>query len=165
MKADLARKFRAPLVLFLLLGSLATNYVMYRSSKNVHINGGNDANFSVYGDDVIFTVDGCLVWQDEKNRSDQLYQYWKIRALRRKRSTSCTLVEATQLRGSVIVSNPEECTLTSIDPEAKTATVSYKDAVITVNRDRAIWTTSNPDEKGGGELVPCWDSKLNWYLL
>ena len=150
-------------LLFVLFISLVANYFAYMSRKNGVINGGQDATFFSYGDEITLKIDGCLLWQDEKQRSKEFRQYWKIQATSNKRHSECTIMDVWDQGGSVNIPNSEECKLTSLDAEAKTATITYKDAVLTVNRDRAIWTTSNPNEKGGGELIRCWDSRINWY--
>ena len=143
--------------------SVAFNYGTFRSRNNSRINGGNDASFSTYNDSVILTVDGCLLWQDEKQRTQDFHQYWKIRATIDRRHSDCNILDVWEHNTGVIIPQPEECKVTHLDADAKTATISYKDATITINRDRTIWTTKDPREKGGGELVRCWDRRINWY--
>ncbi len=147
-----------------MLISLFANFTTYMSRKNTKINGGNEASFFRYGDEIILKVDGCLDWHDEKQQSKEFRQYWKIRATATKKGSTCTILDVWDHGSSIIIPDPEECTLSTIDEDAKTATIVYKDATLTINRDRSIWTTSDPNEKGGGELIKCWDRKINWYL-
>jgi hypothetical protein len=159
MRKKLAKGF-----FFLVLAlSLISNYFAFRSSKNSKINGGNDANFFVWQNDVTLTVDGCLFWNEEKNRSNEFRQYWKVRATNEKGRSTCTIMDVWDHGSSIIIPDPEGCKLINMDANAKSATITYKDATLTINRDRAIWTTSDPAEKGGGELIRCWDRKINWY--
>jgi hypothetical protein len=145
--------------------SLLANYIAFMSSNNSKINGGHDPHFFAYGDEVSLKVDGCLLWKDEKQRSKNFRQYWKIRVNAIRGRSECMILDVWDHGGSIIIPEVEECKLTHMNFENKTATITYKDAVLTVNRDRAIWTTSDPQEKGGGELVGCWDDRINWYPL
>ena len=153
------------LFILVLAASLFVNYTKLSAQDNVHINGGSDPSFSVWNDEVVLSVDGCLLWADEKLRSKEIAQYWKIRATSNGRSATCSLIEGTQMGEDVIISNAEDCAVSSIDANAKIATIKYKDAVITINGDRTIWATIDPAEKGGGEFVHCTDKRLNWYLF
>ena len=152
--------------IFVILGlSLFANYTSIRSKQNMVINGGNEARFSDWGPNSTMAVDGCLAWTDPTKQSENFKQYWKIVAHRQDGKFYCELIEATQMNGSVIIGNQTSCELKALDTETKTATILFHDATITVNRERTIWVTTNPEEKDGGELVPCWDKRLNWRLF
>jgi hypothetical protein len=143
--------------------SLFLNYIFIRGKNNPVVSSDAGVYFNSIDDSQSLSVDGCLLWHDPKQRSTNFYQYWKVMAIVRKGTTLCSVVRGTQRGETVRIDDPDTCQVTNLDAGSKVATIVYKDAVVTVNGDRAIWATSNPNEKGGGDLVPCYDRRLGWY--
>lgn len=144
--------------------SLLLNYFYYLSRFEVHFNGGSDAMFYQYNDIENVNFDGCVLWKDESLRSHSLFQYWKINAASNRKETSCSIQEAIQMSGKVLLSEPNTCEVQSLDSNSKTAIINFKDSVISVNGNTIVFNTANPNEKGGGELAPCYDKRfLSWW--
>lgn len=159
------RKLTVACIALVLFSSLFANYVSFRSRNNNSFNGGGRSLFFNFGGTSSVSFEGCVFWDDPKMQPETLMQYWSVYIESDKANSTCTILDIWSHETKVVISKPEKCRLTSLDMATKTATVQYKDSVINVVQDRMLWTLQGPTKTGHGELIPCWDSRINWYLF
>jgi hypothetical protein len=146
----------------LLLLSLLTNYVMYKDSKNPAISGRGDPHWS----DFSVEVDGYIYWNDTNLQPKDIRQFYSIRV--DTINKTCMLLDVLEFipkRVFLSLADIRQCELLSFNTEEKLAFIKYDDITLTVNKDKAIFSSNNPEERGGGELVSSLSNKIGWRLF
>lgn len=144
------------IVVFLLLTiSLLAIFFQYHLIRKPQIGAlGEKPSFTFYENYTSIKAAGYLKWSNQRKQPSDFRQYFLIHVKGYDSKVKCEILDIWDRAGSSIsLSEPEDCTIISLDKTKKIVMVSYKDSIFIIDENETTFKSGNKEESGGGSLV------------